>query len=77
MTERTDTPVTAELEAAADKAESRRGLFLALPSYVYLIFLFVIPLLIIGVYSFASRSRTGRPKLEAWNLDSITKTLHG
>ena len=73
MTERTDTPVTAELEAAAEKAESRRGLFLALPSYVYLIFLFVIPLLIIGIYSFASRSRTGRPKLEAWNLDSITK----
>jgi spermidine/putrescine transport system permease protein len=73
VTTRTDGPVTAELEADAERAESRRGLFLALPSYIYLLFLFALPLLIIGVYSFASRSRTGMPKLEAWNLDSITK----
>jgi len=73
MSARTDAPVTAQLEAAAERAESRRGLSLALPSYLYLLFLFVVPLLIIGVYSFASRSRTGRPKLENWNLDSINK----
>ena len=73
MTATTDGPVTAELEARAEKAESRRGLFLALPSYIYLLFLFALPLVIIGVYSFASRSRTGMPKLEAWNLDSIAK----
>jgi spermidine/putrescine transport system permease protein len=67
--------VTPELEAAAERAESRRGLFLALPGYLYLIFLFAVPLVIIGVYSFASRSRTGRPELENWNLASWTKLL--
>jgi spermidine/putrescine transport system permease protein len=75
MTTLTEEAVTPELEHAAERAESRRGLFLALPSYLYLIFLFALPLLIIGVYSFASRSRTGRPLLENWNLDSWSNLL--
>jgi spermidine/putrescine transport system permease protein len=69
------TPVSPRLEAGAERAERRRGFLLALPSYVYLIVLFALPLVIIGVYSFASRSRTGRPKLEAWNLDAWAKLL--
>jgi spermidine/putrescine transport system permease protein len=67
----TTTPV--RLEAAAEKSERRRGLFIALPSYLYLIFFFALPLVIIGVYSFASRSRTGKPELRDWNFDSIIK----
>ena len=62
-----------QLEARAEHAERRRGLFTALPSYLYLILFFAIPLVIIGVYSFASRSRTGKPLLEDWNLDSWRK----
>jgi spermidine/putrescine transport system permease protein len=68
-------PVNPRLEAAAERAERRRGFLLALPSYVYLIILFALPLVIIGVYSFASRSRTGRPRLEAWNLDAWAKLM--
>ena len=75
MTGRIDVPVTPELEAAAERAEARRGFLTALPSYLYLIVLFAIPLVIIGVYSFASRSRTGMPRLEGWNLDSVTKLV--
>lgn len=61
------------LEAAAEKAERRRGFFMAFPAYLYLTILFAIPLGIIGVYSFASRTRTGRPALENWNLDAWRK----
>lgn len=59
-----------ELEQKAEREKSRRGLFAALPSYVYLIVFFAIPLVMVFVFSFASRSRTGRAVLEDWNLDS-------
>lgn len=62
--------VNPELERKAEKDEERRGLFAALPSYVYLIFFFALPLVVVFIFSFASRSRTGRPVLEDWNLDS-------
>jgi len=68
-----DEAVTPELEAAAERADRRRGLLLALPSYVYLIVLFAIPLVIVLVFSFASRSRTGKPLLEGWNLESYRR----
>ncbi len=68
-----DEAVTPELEAAAERADRRRGFFLALPSYVYLIVLFAIPLVIVLVFSFASRSRTGKPLLEGWNLESYRR----
>jgi spermidine/putrescine transport system permease protein len=64
---------TPELEAAAEKARSRRGLRIALPSYAYLVLFFVIPLLLVLVYSFASRSSTGLTVLEDWNLDSYRR----
>jgi spermidine/putrescine transport system permease protein len=65
--------VSPDLERAAERARSWRGFRLALPSYVYLIFLFAVPLILVGVYSFASRSRTGAPELANWNLESIRK----
>ncbi len=72
---RSEPAVTPDLEADAERARSRRGLFTALPAYVYLIVFFAIPLVIVFVFSFASRSRTGRPILEDWNLDSWEKLL--
>ena len=66
-------PVTPELEQASRKAEARRGLFIALPSYVYLVLLFVIPLVLVFVYSFATRDSTGQTVLEDWNLDSYRR----
>ena len=65
--------VTPELEAAADRAESRRGFLLAVPGWVYLIIFFAIPLAIVVVYSFASRSATGQTLLQDWNLDSYQR----
>jgi spermidine/putrescine transport system permease protein len=65
--------VTPELEAAAEKAESRRGFLLALPGWVYLIIFFAVPLAIVVVYSFASRSATGQTLLQDWNLDSYQR----
>ncbi|HSK07585.1 MAG TPA: ABC transporter permease [Acidimicrobiia bacterium] len=66
-------PVTPELEQASRKAEARRGLLIALPSYVYLVLLFVIPLVLVFVYSFATRDSTGLTVLEDWNLDSYRR----
>jgi spermidine/putrescine transport system permease protein len=65
--------VTPELEAAAERAESRRGFLLAVPGWVYLIIFFAIPLAIVLVFSFASRSATGQTLLEDWNLDSYQR----
>jgi spermidine/putrescine transport system permease protein len=66
-------PVTPELEQASRQAEARRGLLIALPSYIYLVLLFVIPLLLVFVYSFATRDSTGQTVLEDWNLDSYRR----
>lgn len=66
-------PVTPELERAAEKSESRRGFLLSLPAYVYLILFFAIPLVLVFVYSFASRSSTGQTLLQDWNLDSYKR----
>jgi spermidine/putrescine transport system permease protein len=67
------TPVTPRLERAARRAEARRGLLIALPSYVYLVLLFVVPLLLVFVYSFATRDATGQTILQDWNLDSYRR----
>jgi spermidine/putrescine transport system permease protein len=64
---------TPELEAAAEKAKSRRGFRIALPAYAYLVIFFVVPLLLVLVYSFASRSSTGLTVLDDWNLDSYRR----
>lgn len=61
------------LEASAERADARRGLAIALPGYVYLAFFFAVPFAIVFVYSFATRSRTGRTVLEDFNLDSYAR----
>jgi spermidine/putrescine transport system permease protein len=66
-------PITPELERAAIKAEARRGFFISLPAYIYLVLLFVFPLLLVFVYSFATRDSTGLTVLEDWNLDSYKR----
>ncbi len=62
-----------ELERKAERRESWRGFIHAVPAYVYLIFFFVLPLIIVFVFSFASRGRTGRPNLEGWNVDAWSR----
>lgn len=59
-----------KLEERARRRESQRGFLTAAPAYLYLTIFFTLPLLIVFVFSFASRGRTGRPILEGWNLDS-------
>jgi spermidine/putrescine transport system permease protein len=66
-------PVTPELEQAAIKAESRRGFLISLPAFLYLVVFFVIPLLLVFVYSFATRDATGLTVLEDWNLESYKR----
>jgi spermidine/putrescine transport system permease protein len=65
--------VNPKLERKAQRLESWRGFLHAVPAYVYLMVFFVLPLIIVFVFSFASRGRTGRPKLEGWNVDSWTR----
>lgn len=65
--------VNPRLERRAQSRESWRGFFHAVPAYGYLILFFVIPLIIVFVFSFANRGPTGKPLLEGWNLDSWTR----
>ncbi len=58
------------LERSAQRRESWRGFLHAVPAYVYLVVFFMLPLIIVFVFSFASRGRTGKPVLEGWNVDS-------
>lgn len=71
--EHREAPATPELEQAASKAESRRGFLIGLPAYAYLVLFFALPLVLVLVYSFASRSATGRTVLRNWNLDSYER----
>ncbi|CAN5840684.1 ABC transporter permease [soil metagenome] len=64
-----------ELEQRAEKDESRRGFLVGLPAYVYLLLFFAVPLLIVVVYSFATRTRTGATSLSEWNLDSWARVF--
>jgi spermidine/putrescine transport system permease protein len=64
---------TPEFEKAAHRADSRRGFLMALPAYAYLVVFFVLPLVIVFVYSFATRNRTGGTDLSGWNLDSYVR----
>jgi spermidine/putrescine transport system permease protein len=68
-----DVRVTPELEAAAERAEARRGFVLSLPPYIYLVLFFALPLVLVFVYSFASRSSTGQTVLQDWNLESYRR----
>jgi spermidine/putrescine transport system permease protein len=68
-----DVRVTPELEQAAERAEARRGFVLSLPPYIYLVLFFALPLVLVFVYSFASRSSTGQTVLQDWNLESYRR----
>jgi len=61
---------TPEFEAANLRQRKRRGLLMALPAYTYLVTFFALPLLVVVVYSFATRNRFGGTDLTGWNLDS-------
>jgi spermidine/putrescine transport system permease protein len=62
-----------ELERKAQRRESWRGFFHAAPAYFYLTFFFALPLVVVFVFSFGSRTNTGKPLLEGWNIDSWTR----
>jgi spermidine/putrescine transport system permease protein len=66
---------TEELERKAERAASRRGLLLAAPGFAYLLLFFALPLLIVFVYSFATRSATGRTVLTGWNIASYQRLV--
>lgn len=63
-------PAEPGLEVAAERAAGRRGFLIGLPAWFYLTLFFALPLVIVFVYSFATRSSTGRTQLTGWNLDS-------
>jgi spermidine/putrescine transport system permease protein len=62
-----------EVERRLRRNERRRGLLLALPAYLYMILFFAVPLVIVLVYSFATRTSSGSVSLSGWNLDSYRK----
>lgn len=71
--ERPVAEATPEFEALAARQERRRGVLYALPAYLYLVIFFAIPFLIVVVYSFATRTRTGGVELGGWHLDSYQR----
>ncbi len=64
---------TQRLEQDAERAAARRGFLIALPSWAYLMLFFAVPLVIVFVYSFATRSSTGQTRLTNWNLNSYRR----
>ncbi len=70
VSQATDAPATPAFEAALEAQQRRRGFLMALPSLAYLTIFFALPLVIVVVYSFATRNRFGGTDLSGWNLDS-------
>ena len=67
-------PVTPELERSAERARRRLGFLYALPAYAYLLLFFAVPLVIVALYSFATRPpQGGVPDLSGWNLEAYSK----
>ncbi len=64
---------TPEFEAAAARAESRRGLLIAAPAYAYLLLFFGIPLIIVFAYSFATRNRFGEAVFTQVGFDAYIR----
>ncbi len=60
-------------EAKRERSERRRGFLLALPSFAYMVLFFAVPLIIVLIYSFATRTSTGSTSLSDWNLDAYRK----
>ena len=63
------------LEERAEKADRRRGFLIGSPAVLYLVLFFALPLVIVLVYSFGSRSSTGQTLLGHWNLDSWARVF--
>lgn len=63
-------------EDRAARARSRTGLWIALPPAVYLVLLFGMPLLIVFVYSFATRGSSGQTILADWNVAAYTRLFN-
>ena len=57
-----------DLEQDAVRASSRRGFLIGLPALAALTVLFAVPLIIVVVYSFGTRTRTGRTDLSQLDL---------
>jgi len=64
------------LEDRAATARSRAGLWIALPPAAYLVLLIVLPLVIVLVYSFATRGVTGQTILANWNIDAYLRLFN-
>ncbi len=60
-------------ELKREREERRRGFFLALPSFAYMLLFFALPLVIVLIYSFATRTSTGSTALSDWNVDAYRK----
>jgi len=60
-------------ELKREREERRRGFFLALPSFAYMVLFFALPLVIVLIYSFATRTSTGSTALSDWNFDAYRK----
>ena len=64
---------TPGLERQAERAKARQGFLLGLPTIVYLLVFFVIPLGFVVAYSFATRTRSGRTELRDFNLNAYSR----
>jgi spermidine/putrescine transport system permease protein len=64
------------LEERAARARSRTGVWIALPPAVYLVLLFALPLVIVLVYSFATRGSTGQTILADWNIAAYRRLFN-
>ena len=62
-----------DVERRMERSQRRRGLLLATPAYIYMLAFFAVPLLIVLVYSFATRTSTGDTSLSGWNLDAYRR----
>jgi spermidine/putrescine transport system permease protein len=61
------------LEVRARKAESRRGFLMGLPAWVYLTIFFALPLVIVFIYSLATRTATGATVIQDLNLNAYRR----
>ena len=66
---------TTGLERDAVRAEARRGVLIGLPAIATLTVLFAIPLIIVVVNSFGTRTRTGRTDLSTLNVDAYQRLM--
>ncbi|WP_419841391.1 ABC transporter permease [Candidatus Poriferisodalis sp.] len=66
-------PAESPDEAAIQRRRRRTGTLIAAPGALYLGVFFVAPLGLITVYSFATRTSTGRTSLSGWNVDAYER----